>query len=85
MRKSITITMTLLCIWMISTGIVALASPGIDAPAHHVVAAILFLIVMAIHIWLNRKAFLQYYRNLRWQWVYIVLGIVVIVAATIGH
>ena len=85
MRKGITIAMTLLCIWMISTGLTALASPRIDAPAHHVVAAVLFLIALAIHVWLNRKPLLHYFKNLRWQWVLIGLGIVLIVATTIGH
>ena len=76
--------MTLLGIWMISTGIIELASTGTDA-AHHVVTAVLFLIALAIHLWLNRKPFLRYFKNLRWQWVLIGLGIVIIVATTIGH
>jgi len=78
MRSGVTIAMSLLGIWTILTGI-------IGSPAHHILAALAFIVVLCIHVWLNRKSFLQRFKGLGWKWSLIGLGILIILATTVGH
>jgi hypothetical protein len=62
----------MLGIWTIITGVM-------DSDIHIFVACA-SIVVMFIHIWLNRKSFLQRFRGLGWKWMIIGLGMLVVIA-----
>jgi len=62
MRKFIGITMPILFVLVVVTGIVE--SQEFHAgrpPVGHIFIAVLFILVMCIHVWMNRKALVKYY------------------------
>jgi hypothetical protein len=85
MRSGVTIAMFLLGIWTIMTGIIELTPLSVGGPDHHIFAASAFIVVLCIHVWLNRKAFLQRFKALGWKWSLIGVGILIILATTVGH
>ncbi len=85
MRSGVNIAMFLTGIWTIMTGIIELTPLAIGSPAHHIVAASTFVVVLGIHVWLNRKAFLQRFKGLGWRWSLIGAGILIILITTVGH
>jgi Na+/melibiose symporter-like transporter len=86
MRSGVTIAMVLLGIWTILTGITIEETPrAIGSPAHHIFAASAFVVVLCIHVWLNKKAFLQRFKGLGWKWSLIGVGILIILATTVWH
>jgi hypothetical protein len=48
----------------------------------HIFAACASIAVMCIHIWLNRKSFLQRFRGLGWKWMLIGAGMLTLIATT---
>jgi len=64
MRKFIGISMPILLIFVVVTGIAE--SQEFHAgrpPAAHIFIAVLFILVMCTHAWLNRKALIKYYSS----------------------
>jgi hypothetical protein len=64
MRKFICIAMPVLLILVVVTGIAE--SQGFHAgrpPEAHIFIAILFILSMCVHAWLNRKALIRYYTD----------------------
>jgi hypothetical protein len=72
LRSIVTISLSILGIWTIVTGIM-------DSDIH-ILAACILLVVICIHIWLNRNSFLQHFRGLGWKWMLIGAGILVAIA-----
>jgi hypothetical protein len=60
MRRIIVLAMFVLMILCIITGIVESRTSHTGTPAAHILMAVLFIIVVGIHIWLNRKAVAKY-------------------------
>ncbi len=84
MRRGISIAMVIVGIWAIMTGIWQLFPPfnkGIDPL--HMIPAFVFGILLVVHVWLNRKPLLRYFRGLGWRWVFIGLGVLGILWAGI--
>jgi hypothetical protein len=63
----------ILGIWTFVTGIM-------DSEIH-IFAGCASTVVICIHVWLNRKSFLQRFRGLGWMWMLIGLGILITIAA----
>ncbi|MFA5064201.1 MAG: hypothetical protein WC566_01870 [Dehalococcoidia bacterium] len=62
MRKFIGIAMPVLLILVVVTGIVESQEFHAGRPPEaHIFMAVLFIVVMCIHAWLNRKALIRYY------------------------
>ena len=45
----------------------------------HVINACIFGLLAAVHVWLNRKPVLRYFKVPGWRWVLVGLGFVVII------
>ena len=45
---------------------------------HHATNASIFGILAAIHLWLNRKPVLRYFKGLGWWWILVGLGFVLV-------
>jgi hypothetical protein len=74
LKSIIIITLCILGMWTIVTGI-------LDSDIH-IFAACASIAVMCIHLWLNRKPFLQRFKGLGWKWMLIVLGMLAVFATT---
>ena len=85
MRKSVSIALGLLAILTLVTGVAALpsGSAGGDAGSSglHILISFLFVIVSAVHIWLNRQPIKKYLAGLGWKWAFITIPAVIITAA----
>lgn len=40
----------------------------------HAISACIFGLLVAVHIWLNRKPLIRYFKRLRWWWIPVGLG-----------
>ena len=85
MRKFVTIGMTLTGLWTVLSGFQMMVVPPVGGHVQHVAPAILFVVFMGLHTWLNWKALLLRFKGLGWKWGLVGLGIIVIVLATVGH
>jgi len=64
MRKFLGIAIFLLLVLCISAGIAESMPFHSGRPAVlHISIAVLFIIAVSIHIWLNRKAFIRYFKG----------------------
>jgi hypothetical protein len=50
----------------------------------HAVSGGIFVILLGIHLWLNRKPLARYFSQLGWWWVLVGLGFVAVVWGGIG-
>ena len=85
MRNVTSISMVLFGLWTALSGIIELTPIAIGESAHHVMAGILFSAACCVHIWLNRKPVLNYFRKLRWQWGLVGLVLLLTVVTTVAH
>jgi hypothetical protein len=80
MRRGIGISLLLFGLMMAIAGIWKLFPPCnkmLYPP--HIFAAFVFLVLLIIHIWLNRKSILRYFSGLGWKWILVSLGFVLII------
>jgi len=59
MRRNVNLLMGLLLIVTVISGAAEASPSHVGAPAFHVVVSILFLLVLGVHLWFNRKALLK--------------------------
>ena len=85
MRSFVSIGIALTGIWTVLSGLVMLIVPPIDSHAHHVAPAILFVIFMVLHTWLNWKPLLLRFRGLGWKWALVGVVAVIIMLETTAH
>lgn len=78
MRKFVTIGLTLTGIWTMLSGVQMMFVPPVSGHAHHVAPAILFIIFMGLHTWLNWKALLLRFKGLGWRWALVGVCMVII-------
>jgi hypothetical protein len=74
LKHIVTISLSILGIWTIVTGIM-------DSDIH-IFAACALLVAVCVHIWLNRKSFLQRFKELGWKWWMLIVAVIVAVIAT---
>lgn len=84
MRRGISIALVLFGLMMAIAGIWKLFPPcnKVLYPPH-IFAAFIFLILLIIHIWLNRKPILRYFGGLGWKWIWVGLGFLFVIYYTI--
>lgn len=84
MRRGVSIAMVIFGILSILTGIWQFLPPfeyGHDPL--HIAPAFIFGILVVIHVWLNRKPLVRYFKGLGWRWVFVGLGIILILGGGI--
>jgi hypothetical protein len=74
LKHIVTISLSILGIWTIVTGIM-------DSDIH-ILAACVLIVVICIHIWLNKKSFLQRFKGLGWKWWMLIVAVIVATIAT---
>jgi hypothetical protein len=80
MRRGISIALLLFGLMTAIAGIWKLFPPAnktLYPP--HIFAAFVFLILLIIHIWLNRKPIFRYFSGLGWKWIPVSLGFILVV------
>ena len=50
----------------------------------HVANSFIFGLLVAVHIWLNRKSIARYFTGLRWWWILVGLGLAVVIWVGVG-
>jgi heme A synthase len=61
MRRILGISMPLLLVLVIVTGIAEARPSHAGLPVAHILISALFVITLCLHVWLNRKAFIKCY------------------------
>ena len=61
MRRGVGIAMMLLILLSVVTGIGESRPAHLGPPVAHIFAAVLLLVTVCLHVWLNRKAFIRYF------------------------
>jgi hypothetical protein len=84
MRNFVTIGMTLAGIWTALSGFQQLTPLASGSVVHHLAPAILLVIFMGMHVWLNWKAFLLRFKGLGWKWGLVGIGLAIIFLTTVG-
>jgi hypothetical protein len=80
MRRGISVAMVIFGLPTVLTGIWQFFPPFNDMfYMPHVTTACIFGLLVGIHIWLNRKPIVRYFKGLGWQWILIGLGVVYII------
>ena len=85
MRRGISIAMVIFGLIMMVSGISKLFPP-FNTTFHpgHVANSAIFVLLVIIHIWLNRKSIVQSFKGLKWGWVLVGLGLAVVVWVGVG-
>jgi hypothetical protein len=50
----------------------------------HAVSGVIFIILLGIHLWLNRKPLARYFSKLKWWWVLVGAGFLAVIWGGIG-
>ena len=80
MRRGIGIAMVIFGLAAALTGIWNFFPPFKDTfSIPHVIPAFIFGFLAVIHIWLNRRPLLRYFKRLRWWWVLVASGFVYVI------
>jgi uncharacterized membrane protein len=80
MRRGISIALVIFGLLTAVAGIWKLFPPAnktVYPP--HIIASFIFLILVIIHVWLNRKAILKYFSKLGWKWIWVILGFALVI------
>jgi peptidoglycan/LPS O-acetylase OafA/YrhL len=79
-RRVVSITMVFFGIAMLITGIWNIFPP-LDAEFFppHAISSFVFGVLAVLHIWLNWKPTIRYFRGLGWWWVLVGLGVLMVV------
>ncbi len=76
MRRSISIALILDTLYLIATGVLQLFTPfNKQVDPNHIIPVVVFIILLAFHLSLNRKPISKYFKGLKWKWAYVSLGI----------
>ena len=84
MRRTISILLVIQGLSLLFTGIRNIPLPCFKTFAEmfdpfHAISAGIFTVLLIIHVWLNRKPLLRYFRNLGWWWILVGLGFLSII------
>jgi len=76
MRRGIGIAMVIFGIWAVISGISQFFPPfDTEFDVGHVMSACIFGLLFGIHVWLNRKPAVGYFKGLGRWWILIGLGV----------
>ncbi|MFC1993382.1 hypothetical protein ACFLV3_06225 [Chloroflexota bacterium] len=79
MRRVISVVMVLAGLFAIMTGIWNFFPPfSLSFSPVHAIGATVFGSICIIHVWLNWKSVLRYFRGLGWWWLPVGLGFIAI-------
>lgn len=84
MRRGISIAMVIFGIAMVITGIWNIFPPfDTELTPPHIISSFIFGVLIILHVWLNWKPIVRYFKGLGWWWVLVGLGCVFIIWASI--
>ena len=80
MRRGVSIAMVIFGLSMVITGVWNIFPPFDTRffPAH-AISSFVFGILIVIHIWLNWKSIVRYFKGLGWWWVLVGVGCALII------
>ncbi len=80
MRRVISIAMVISGLSMVITGIMKLFPPfKAEVYPPHIINSFIFAVLAVTHIWLNRKPVVRYFKGLRWWWILVGLGFLLVI------
>ncbi len=80
MRRGIGIAMVIFGLLTVIAGVWKLFPPCNETTyPPHSIASFIFATLSFIHVWLNRKPILRYFKGLGWKWIPVGLGFVLII------
>lgn len=80
MRRVISMTMIFFGIAMLITGIWNIFPPfDTEVFPPHIISSFIFGILAIIHVWLNWKSIIHYFRRLGWWWTLVGLGVLLVI------
>ena len=84
MRRGISIAMVIFGLATVITGIQKFFPPfdTIFYPPH-IITSCIFGLLAVIHIWLNRKPIVRYFKGLRRWWILVGLGVLLVIWASV--
>ena len=84
MRRAVTVALVVSGLFSVVTGIWNFFPPFSESfSPGHAIGASIFGGLCIIHVWLNWKSILRYFRTLGWWWLLVVLGLIATVMAVI--
>jgi hypothetical protein len=84
MRRAISIALAVFGLAMLITGIEKLFPPFDEMTfVPHIVNSFIFGVLAVVHIWLNWKALMHYFRRLGWWWGLVGLGFALVIGSSI--
>ena len=84
MRRVIAILLVIAGLFTAMTGIWNFFPPySLSFSPAHAVGSCIFGVLCIIHVWLNWKSILRYFRGLGWSWLPVALAFIAIVALAI--
>ena len=84
MRRAVTVALVVSGLFSVVTGISNFFPPFSESfSPGHAIGSSIFGGLCIIHVWLNWKSILRYFRTLGWWWLLVVLGLIATVMAVI--
>ena len=84
MRRGISIALAIFALAMLVSGIQKLFPPANDIFYRpHVVISFIFGFLVVVHLWLNRKSIVRYFKGLGRWWLLVGLGLAAIIVVGI--
>lgn len=84
MRYAISVALFVTGLFTAVTGIWNFFPPfSLSFSPGHAVGACIFGILCVVHVWLNWKTIVKYFKRLRWWWILVALGLVATVMVII--
>lgn len=84
MRRGISIALVIFGLAMLVSGIQKLFPPADDRfYLPHVINSFIFAVLVCVHLWLNRKSIVRYFKGLGQWWLLVGLGLAAIIVVGI--
>ena len=84
MRRAVSVVLVVTGLFTAVTGIWNFFPPfSLSFSPGHAVGACIFGVLCIIHVWLNWKSILRYFRRLGWWWLLVASGLIAIVVIAI--
>jgi len=84
MRRAVSVSLVISGLFIGVTGIWNFFPPfNSEFSIGHAVGGCIFGVLSVIHVWLNWKPILKYFKNLGWWWIPVALGLIAIIMIVI--
>ena len=84
MRRAVSVALVVTGLFSAVTGIWNFIPPFSESfSPGHAIGACIFGVLCVIHIWLNWKSILRYFKALKWWWIIVALGLIATVMVVV--